>query len=102
MLKNSSITTAYKKPLVKAEKGKLFEAWFKITPEDIQKAESMLQEVIDEKRNGLIDMAKNSVVRLMLYSKNNEKDVTKAVQKMDDDSVIDLYYRAKDLTKQDR
>ena len=102
MLKNSSITTAYKKPLVKAEKGKLLEAWFKITPEDIQKAESMLQEVIDEKRNGLIDMAKNSVVRLMLYTKNNEKDVTKAVQKMDDDSVIDLYYRAKDLTKQGR
>ena len=100
VLKNRSITTAYEKPLVKAEKGKLLEAWFKLKPEDIKDAEKMLQDVIDEKRNGLIEMAQNAIVRTMLYTKNNEKDIAKSVQKMDDDSVIDLYYRAMDLIKQ--
>ncbi len=100
MLKNPSITTAYEKPLEKADKGNLLEAWFKIKPEDIQKAEKMLKEAIDEKRNGLVGMAKSAIVRTMLYTKNNEKDIAKSVQKMDDESVIDLYYKAKDLMKQ--
>lgn len=100
VLKNHSITKAYEKPLVKAEKGKLLEAWFKIKPEDIKTAEKMLQDAIGEKRNGLIEMAQNPLVRTMLYTKNNEKDIAKSVQKMDDDSVIDLYYSAMDLIKQ--
>ena len=54
-----------------------------------------MKEVIEEKRKGLVAMADNVIVRALLYTKNNEKDVVKAVQKMDDDTVIDLYYTAK-------
>lgn len=95
MLKNPEITTAYEKPIAQAKKGDLLSAWFKIQPEDIEKAEKILKEVIEEKRKGLVAMADNVIVRALLYTKNNEKDVIKAVQKMDDDTVIDLYYTAK-------
>ena len=99
MLKNSTITTAYEKPIARAEKGNLLQAWFNIKPEDIQNAEKMLREVIEEKRQGLVSMADNVVVRALLYSKNNEKNVSKAVEKLDDNTVIDLFYQAKGIVK---
>ncbi len=99
MLKNPSITTAYEKPLAKASKGNLLEAWFNIKPEDIKNAEKMLKEMIEEKRQGLVSMADNVVVRAMLYGKNNEKEVSKAVEKLDDNTVIDLFYQAKNIVK---
>ncbi len=99
MLKNPSITTAYEKPLMQAQKGNLLEAWFNIKPEDIQNAEKMLKEAITEKRQGLVSMADNVVVRALLYGKNNEKEVSKAVEKLDDNTVIDLFYQAKNIVK---
>lgn len=95
-LKNPQITTAYEIPLGSAKPGHLLESWFNIKPENIVKAEKSLKEIITEKVDGLMKLA---VERDDVYDKvitaSGEKTLSKAIKKLDDEQIIDLYFDSK-------
>lgn len=93
VLRNPEITTAYEIPLGSAKPGHLLETWFNIKPEDIMKAEQRLKDLIFEKFNGLFKAAlDNDVVYDKVISESGEKELSKAMKKLNDDQIIDLYY----------
>ncbi len=49
-LRNKELTEEYEIPLEETKVGHLLEAWFKIKPEDIEKAEVRLRELINRRK----------------------------------------------------
>ncbi len=93
-LKNQSITSEYEIPMGNAKYGSLLETFFKIKPEHIIKAEQTIKELITEKKNGLLKAAKEyKDVHNKVTQAGQDKNIEKAIQNLDDRTIINLYYQ---------